>query len=181
MDNARFEETTAELLGQIQASVAEFVRSLNEAGALRRREADEAHRQHDQALRSLAALDARCKSLLAVHTELIEEIQVKWESKIVEGATEVAIAQARTYADAVMTTIDKRAEAYAKSLGQLIASTEAVTHRAVSENRLLTWKTVLIHAIWGSVISILVVTGSWLMVQKEIRASVAQISAVAKR
>jgi hypothetical protein len=64
MDIERLEERAVELLGQIQASVGESVRAMNELGALRRREADEAHRQHDAALKKLDLIGQSAEQLI---------------------------------------------------------------------------------------------------------------------
>ena len=74
IDLDKLEERTALILGQIQASVAEYVRTMNEAGALRRREADEAHRQQDRAIAALASIEEQCKSIQKRNGQLAASI-----------------------------------------------------------------------------------------------------------
>jgi len=70
VDTDKLEERAAVILGQIQASVAEYVRTMNEAGALRRREVDEAQRQQDEAIKALKAVQASASTTADAHSRL---------------------------------------------------------------------------------------------------------------
>jgi len=82
MDTERLEETAAQLLGQIQASVAENVRAMNEANATRRRESDEAHRQHERAVAMLGEVVKEARAINAANMRMIDEIQLGWAKQI---------------------------------------------------------------------------------------------------
>lgn len=129
------EERAAELLGQIHASVGEAIRAMNEASALRRREADEAHRQHDEAQKKLDAVKTAAELLLKNNQVVVADIRDGWRSQIGRVAVEVAAAQARQHADAVVGAVEGRAKDLIIQLNQQV--------RQVAEvNRSLRWKTV---------------------------------------
>jgi hypothetical protein len=178
LNTSKLEETTAEILGQIQASVAEYVRTMNEAGALRRRETDEAHRQQDQALAAIAAIELQGKAILARHTELVTWIGKEWANLVNRGAKEIAIAQARECASATILTIEQRAEEHAERVRKIAASTEAVIARADEVNRTLAWKTVATATGFGVGLTMLLVALVWWRGNVAIRDRVAQYAAL---
>lgn len=174
MDASKLEETTAEILGQIQASVAEYVRTMNEAGALRRREADEAHRQQDQAIAAINAVESRGKAILERHTELVVTIGKEWVSLVNRGAKDVAIAQARECASAAMLMFEGRAEKYAERIRDMFSSIEEVVGRHRAINRSLAWKTVTISGALGMTLTMLLVALVWWRGNIAIRDRIAQ-------
>jgi len=134
MDIERLEERAVELLGQIQASVGESVRAMNELGALRRREADEAHRQHDDALKKLDLIGQRAEQLVTKNDALVGAIREGWGERIGAVAIEVAAEQARQCSAATVGVIEERAQALIGRLREEVVRVEEV-------NRALRWKT----------------------------------------
>jgi FtsZ-binding cell division protein ZapB len=128
------EERAAELLGQIQASVSESVRAMNEAGALRRREVDEVHRQHDEAQKKLDAVRKSAEELLKRNEHLISEIKEGWRGRIAAVAVEAAAEQARQHGAAVVGAVETRAR-------DLIRQLDLEIRRVADLNQSLRWKT----------------------------------------
>lgn len=95
MDTDKLEERAAAILGQIQASVAEYVRTMNEAGALRRREVDEAQRQQDEAIRVLKAVQSSASIAVDVHSKLAAKLGNDWLGLVERGLRDTAMELAR--------------------------------------------------------------------------------------
>ena len=112
----KLEDRTAAILGQIQASVAEYVRTMNEAGALRRREADEAHRQQDQACAALHAVEKHSRDLLDTIRELAASVGKDWLGLVERGLREIAVAQGRAAAETAYCQFETRANSLIANL-----------------------------------------------------------------
>jgi len=134
MELEPMEERVVELLGQIKASVGETVRALNEASARHRREADEAHRQHDEAQAKLAAVKSAAEGLLERNKQVVAEICEGWRSQIGRVTVEVASAQARQHANAAVSAIEGRAK-------DLISQLQRQVEQVAEVNQSLKWKT----------------------------------------
>lgn len=148
IDTDKLEDRAVMILGQIQASVAEYVRTMNEAGALRRREIDEAQRQQDEAIRIMRGLQLQASVATQEHSRLAAKLGEDWIGLVERGLREVAVEQARIAANASVTQIDFRLneldstirEALVK-VGQLARSNERIS-------RSLAWKTIGLTAVW---------------------------------
>lgn len=149
MDTERLEETAAQLLGQIQASVAENVRAMNEANATRRRESDEAHRQHERAVAMLGEVVKESRAINVANMRMIDEIQLGWAKQIQSVALDVSSAQAAQHAKAVVLTIELRSQKYLEKLGEGIEAANRVVERAGEINRTLAWKSIGVGIAWG--------------------------------
>jgi len=141
MDIERLEERAVELLGQIQASVGESVRAMNELGALRRREADEAHRQHDAALKKLDVIGQSAEQLITKNDQLVAEIREGWVARIGATAVEAAAEQARQCSSTVVGAIEDRAQQLIRGFEALIWRVEEEVVRVREVNQSLRWKT----------------------------------------
>jgi hypothetical protein len=155
-DIDKLEERAAEILGQIQASVAEYVRAMNEAGALRRRESDEVHRQQDEAIRTLKAIQGHAAATADAHSQLAARAGSEWLGLVERGLERTAVAQAEACARAAVTQLDLR-----------LAHLTTIVHDAVEKAgkiavhnericRALAWKTIAVAAGWVGIAAIVV-------------------------
>jgi hypothetical protein len=147
-DADKLEERTAEILGQIQASVAEYVRTMNESAALRRREADEAHRQQDKAHSALQALERRSQQLVNTTSELAERVGKDWLCLVERGIKDVAVAQARAAAETAFLQFETRATSLTASLDLAIARVGEIAKVNDRIQRAIAWKTCAVAGIW---------------------------------
>ncbi|MFO1503497.1 MAG: hypothetical protein U1F39_06740 [Steroidobacteraceae bacterium] len=172
------EERAAELLGQIHASVGEAVRAMNEAGALRRREADEAHRQHDAAQKKLDAIRKSAEELFKRNEQLVLEIQEGWQRRIAAVAVEASAEQARQHGAAAVKAIESRAT-------NLIQKLDDQLNRVSEVNSSLRWKTLGYAALLATAIAVvafpvLISRGSRSMATEAERLAHAQAPALAR-
>jgi hypothetical protein len=148
VDTDKLEERAAVILGQIQASVAEYVRTMNEAGALRRREADEAYRQQDQVIAVLRSLETQCKTMVRAQGELSAAVGNQWLAMVERGFNKVAIDQAREAGIRTVTTFESALLDLRTEVKHALES----TRKLVDENRRIcratTWKTAVVSAVW---------------------------------
>ena len=144
----KLEDRTAEILGQIQASVAEYVRTMNEAGALRRREADEAHRQQDDVCASLTALEGHCRNLLAAHRELAGSIGKDWLGLVERGLAEVAIAQGRAAAETAFSQFEIRTNSLVANINSALDRADEIASANDRIQRSIAWKTCAVAGLW---------------------------------
>lgn len=147
------EDRTAEILGQIQASVAEYVRSMNEAGALRRREADEVNRQQDAVINALKAIQSHAAATADAHSSLAARVGSDWLGLVERGFQRTAVAQAEAAAKATVLQLEIR-----------VTELTAVVHDAVGKVgkiaignericRTLAWKTVAVATGWLAIMA----------------------------
>ena len=149
------EERAAVILGQIQASVAEYVRTMNEAGALRRREVDEAQRQQDEAIRLLKAIQLRASSIADENSKLAAKLGNDWLGMVERGLRETAFEQARIAANVSVTQIDLKLGDLTAAIRDSLAEVSEISERNERISRSLAWKTIGITALWLFVASIL--------------------------
>lgn len=154
LDPDKLEERTAAILGQIQASVAEYVRTMNEAGALRRREADEAHRQQDEALRNLKTIQIQAAAAVETHAKLSARVGNDWLALVERGLRETALAQAEVAARAATTQLDLQVRDLTSSVRDALSNVNQIADRNERICRSLAWKTVVTTAAWLLAVSI---------------------------
>lgn len=147
-DPDKLEERTAAILGQIQASVAEYVRTMNEAGALRRREADEAHRQQDEAIRALQAIQLHATSTVEAHSRLAARAGSDWLGLVERGLRESAVAQAEAAARTSVAQIDRRLSELNSAVCEALNRVGELAIRNERICRALAWRTVAASAGW---------------------------------
>jgi hypothetical protein len=144
----KLEDRTAEILGQIQASVSEYVRAMNEAGALRRRETDEAHRQQDEALKLLKAVQIQAAATAEAHSKLAGRLANEWLGLVERGLREIAMEQAIVAARTSVTQIDSRLNELNAAVRDSVSKVGEIAGRNERIARSLAWKTVVITAVW---------------------------------
>jgi hypothetical protein len=144
----KLEDRTAEILGQIQASVAEYVRTMNEAGALRRREADEVHRQQDEAIRSLKAIQLQATAIAEAHSRLAARAGNDWLGLVERGLQETAVAQAEAAVRASVAQIDMKLFELTVVVRDAVDKVGQLADRNERICRALAWKTVAVSAGW---------------------------------
>lgn len=148
MNSDKFEEATAEILGQIQASVAEYVRTMNEAGALRRREVDEAQRQHDQVVASIKTIETQGKSILEENCRLSSKVANDWLGLVERGLQDAVKAQAREAAQAVLLRLEERLESLTRRIERLAQTAEDLAAANEKITKSLPWKALGVVAMW---------------------------------
>lgn len=148
IDTDKLEERTAVILGQIQASVAEYVRTMNEAGALRRREADEAHRQQDTACASLKTLAEHARKILTSQEELSRTIGKDWLGLVERGFREVAVAQGRAAAETAFMQFESRANSLIASLNVALERVAEIAAANDRVRRSIAWRTCAVAGLW---------------------------------
>jgi hypothetical protein len=148
LDADRLEERTAVILGQIQASVSEYVRTMNEAGALRRREADEAHRQQDEAIKVLKAVQIHAAVTAEAHSKLAGRLANEWLGLVERGLREIAVEQAVIAARTSVTQIDSRLNELNAVVRDSVIKVGEIAERNERIARSLAWKTVGMTAVW---------------------------------
>jgi ElaB/YqjD/DUF883 family membrane-anchored ribosome-binding protein len=150
----KLEDRTAEILGQIQASVAEYVRTMNEAGALRRREADEVHRQQDEAIRALKAIQIQATQTAEAHSRLAAKAGSDWLGLVERGFQGIAVAQAEAAVRASVVQLDVRLNELTEVVRDAVGKVGQLADRNERICRSLAWKTVVTTAGWLLVVSI---------------------------
>lgn len=153
-DSDKLEERTAEILGQIQASVAEYVRTMNEAGALRRREADEAHRQQDDAIRALKAIQLHAAATFEAHSKLAARAGSEWLGLVERGLRESAVAQAEAAARTSVARIEMRLNQLNSGICDALSMVGQLADRNERICRALAWKTVAASAGWLTAVTV---------------------------
>lgn len=134
-----FESTAAGILCQIQASLQEYVRLMNESGARVRRESDEAHRQHDEALKSLELLATAGLKMNDLLKTFFKSVQQEWPNQVARGAHDAAAEAIKRHVESQMSVVETRLhkathrlELLSKSLGwKQLAINGAVAMSAV--------------------------------------------------
>jgi hypothetical protein len=155
VDTDKLEERAALILGQIQASVAEYVRTMNEAGALRRREVDEAQRQQDEAIRSLKATQAMASAAAEEHSRLAAKLGHDWLGLVERGLKEVAQMQARIAAKASVTEIEIRLNELTAEIRHSVNIVGQISQQNKVIARSVAWKTVVVTGVWLVVAAVL--------------------------
>lgn len=148
IDTDKLEEQAAVILGQIQASVAEYVRTMNEAGALRRREVDEAQRQQDEAIKILKAVQLNASATAEMHSRLAAKLGEDWLGLVERGLRETAQEQARIAATASVSEIELRLHELTAAVRDSLIKVGQISERNDRIARSLAWKTVGVTAIW---------------------------------
>lgn len=154
VDTDKLEERAAVILGQIQASVAEYVRAMNEAGALRRREADEAHRQQDEAIRALQTIQLQAKDILESHSRFASKAGADWLNLVDRGLKGIAIAQAAEVARVTQTNLELCVSDLNAALREVVRSVDEIARKNDRICRALAWRTVFLTACWIGIIAI---------------------------
>lgn len=127
----QLESSAAELLSQIHATVQEYVRLMNEAGARQRRESDEAHRQHEVALRSLGQLEESAKRVVGATLSMGVAVKNDWPSAVIQGTRAAAQEEAKLYIDAHMSAA--------------LAKLDRATNQIVALSLSLGWRQIVIN------------------------------------
>jgi hypothetical protein len=148
VDTDKLEERVAAILGQIQASVAEYVRTMNEAGALRRREVDEAQRQQDEAISVLKAVQVGAQATAQAHSRLVATLGKEWLGLIERGLSEVAIAQARAAAETAVIRFEGRVNSLAARIDLALTRAEDIANANDRIQRAIAWKTCAVAGTW---------------------------------
>jgi hypothetical protein len=148
VDTDKLEERAAVILGQIQASVAEYVRTMNEAGALRRREVDEVQRQQDEAIKVLKAVQTSASATADAHSRLAAKLGEDWLGMVERGLHGAAQLQARTAAATAIAQIDLRLTELAAAVRDSLIQVGKISERNQQIARSLAWKTIGVTAAW---------------------------------
>lgn len=154
VDTDKLEERAAVILGQIQASVAEYVRTMNEAGALRRREVDEAQRQQDEAIRVLKAVQAAASIAVDVHSKLTAKLGNDWLGLVERGLRDTAIELARVTTTASVTQIENRLIELSAGVQNALLTVTQLSERNERIARTLAWRTISATTLWIGVVTI---------------------------
>jgi hypothetical protein len=144
----KLEDKTAEILGQIQASVAEYVRTMNEAGALRRREADEAQRQQDQALQGLKTLENQGRAMLKISETLSTRAANDWLGLVDRGLREIALAQAKEATSCALSSLKVQTDQLTLAINHANNLADQIALRNERICRSLAWKALAVAAVW---------------------------------
>lgn len=156
VDTDKLEERAAVILGQIQASVAEYVRTMNEAGALRRREVDEAQRQQDEPIKVLKAVQASVSATADAHSRLSAKLGEDWLGLVERGLHEAAQLQARTATVTSVAQIDLRLSELTAAVRDSLIKIEKISEHNRGIARSLAWKTIGVTAVWLTAVAIVV-------------------------
>ncbi len=148
VDTDKLEERAAMILGQIQASVGEYVRTMNEAGALRRREVDEAQRQQDEAIRVLRAVQASASATADAHSRLAAKLGEDWLGLVERGLSEAAQLQARSAATTVVAQIEQQLSELTTAVRNSLIEVGHISRHNQAIARSLAWKTIVGTALW---------------------------------
>lgn len=155
VDTDKLEERAAVILGQIQASVAEYVRTMNEAGALRRREVDEAQRQQDEAIRVLKSVQASASATADANSRLAAKLGEEWLGMVERGLHRAAQLQAKTAAADCVAQIDLRLSELTAAVRDALTKVEKISECNNDIARSLAWKTIGVSGIWLAVAAVL--------------------------
>lgn len=136
----QLESSAAELLSQIHATVQEYVRLMNEAGARQRRESDEAHRQHEVALKSLGQLETSAQRVLGATISMGNAIRAEWPSAVIQGTRAAAQEEAKLYVDAHMSVAQAKLD---RAAGQIVTLSDS-----------LGWRQMVINAVVSTAVAL---------------------------
>src|SRR5690349_21678599 len=121
---------------------------MNEAGALRRREADEAHRQQDKAIAALASIEEQCRRIQKTNGQLAVSIGQDWLGLVERGLKDAATHQAKESANFVISGLETKVSELSSEVRSALEKTTRLVEVSERIHRAVSWKVICGAGFW---------------------------------